>query len=71
MKKTAKWYRKVLSTLGITQKQAAEILNVNPRTSRRYALGETAVPFGVASILEDKLEKHIRSVRRKERMAQR
>lgn len=43
-KSDAQAYRKALESLGWTQVKAANKLGVNPRTSRRYALGESRVP---------------------------
>ncbi|MBO0754273.1 MAG: hypothetical protein J2P54_00300 [Bradyrhizobiaceae bacterium] len=40
---TAHEYRKALAHLGLSQLAAARLLGVNPRTSRRWALGEQNV----------------------------
>jgi DNA-binding transcriptional regulator YiaG len=49
-------YRAALERLKLTQAQAAELFNVNDRTSRRWALGETPVPTSVAMVLENMIE---------------
>lgn len=45
---TASWsaedFRKAIADLGLTQVEAAEVLEVDTRTVRRWALGERAVP---------------------------
>jgi hypothetical protein len=48
---TADQYRKAIKSLGLTQVAAAHMLGVDERTSRRYALGETAIPPPVAKLL--------------------
>lgn len=48
---TANQYRAALSRLGLTQTGAAELVGADPRTSRRWALGERAVPDSVAILL--------------------
>jgi hypothetical protein len=49
---TAEEYRKTLVRLGFSQVKAAKILGVDPRTSRRWALGETDVPHCVGLALK-------------------
>lgn len=44
-------YRMALDRLGLSQSQAAELLGVDPRTSRRYALGERSIPPPTAVLL--------------------
>jgi len=44
-------YREVLASLGLTQTQAAHLLGVDERTSRRWANGERAVPPPAARFL--------------------
>lgn len=44
-------YRAALHKLGLTQARAAELIGVNPRTSRTYALGEWPVPWLVELLL--------------------
>lgn len=44
-------YRAALEKLGISQGQAATALGVDARTSRRWALGERAIPHAVAIVL--------------------
>lgn len=41
---TKKQYRKALKDLGLTQVAAAKLFGINPRTSRKYALGESPIP---------------------------
>lgn len=51
-KKDAEYYRKRLNEIGITQRKAAELLGIDERTSRRYALGEARVPKPVRILLD-------------------
>ena len=44
-------YKDIILSLGLTQAQAAAILGVNERTSRRYALGESPIPVTVEKLL--------------------
>jgi transcriptional regulator with XRE-family HTH domain len=44
-------FRKALEQLGLSQAQAAKLVGVDERTSRRYALREAAVPRYFALIL--------------------
>lgn len=44
-------YREAIARLGLSQVAAGEFLIGNPRTSRRWALGESAVPKPVALLL--------------------
>lgn len=44
-------YKAALDGLGLSQVGAARLLGVDPRTSRRWALGEAAVPPSVALAL--------------------
>ncbi len=44
-------YRTSIARLGLSQVKAGEMLGVNPRTSRRWALGEAPVPQAVALLL--------------------
>lgn len=46
----AEEYRAILKRLGFTQAKAAEVLQINERTSRRYALGEP-IPHWVGPVL--------------------
>jgi len=41
----------VLEALGVSQERAARALHIDPRTSRRYALDESAVPEIVETLL--------------------
>lgn len=54
--KDAKIYRGALRTLALTQKEAAEILAINERTSRRYALGESRLPLAIKRYLARMVE---------------
>ena len=44
-------YRDAIAKLGLTQVAAGEFLIGNPRTSRRWASGESPVPKSVAMLL--------------------
>jgi DNA-binding transcriptional regulator YiaG len=48
---TAADYRAALDRLGLSQVAAAKVLGVNPRTSRRWALGESGIPVSVGKLL--------------------
>jgi hypothetical protein len=48
---TALQYRDAIERLGLTQVDAARFLRVDPRTSRRYALGEGSIPTPLAMLL--------------------
>ena len=48
---TAPEYRTALAALGLSQVGAAKLFKVNERTSRRWALGEQAIPEAVAIAL--------------------
>lgn len=50
-KMTHRQYRKALDTLGISQRAAANLLGIDERTSRRFALGEREVPRTIARFL--------------------
>lgn len=53
---TPKQYRKALDELGWSQVEAARELGFDPRTSRRYALGERKIPMTVEKLLELRLQ---------------
>jgi transcriptional regulator with XRE-family HTH domain len=59
---TARKYRNALNKLGWSQLEAARQLGVNPRTSRRYALGERKVPKTVELLLKIKLKQERESL---------
>lgn len=44
-------YRTAIEKLGLSQRGAAQFLEVDERTSRRWALGEAQVPESVAMLL--------------------
>ena len=44
-------YRAIIAALGLSQGRAGAFLGVGDRTSRRWALGESAVPNPVAIVL--------------------
>jgi hypothetical protein len=44
-------YREAIARLNLSQVAAGEFLIGNPRTSRRWALGESPVPRAVALLL--------------------
>jgi hypothetical protein len=48
---TSTQYQAALDGLGLSQVGAARLLGVDPRTSRRWALGEATVPPAVALAL--------------------
>ncbi len=48
---TADEYREILSALGLTQSGAARLLGINPRTSRRWALGAQDITEPAARFL--------------------
>jgi hypothetical protein len=51
----SKQYRKALDELGWSQVAAGPHLGVHPRTSQKYANGETKIPKTVELLLEYKL----------------
>lgn len=67
---TAAEYREAIAELGLSQVGAAHFLHVDERTSRRWALGEKAVPYGVAMMLRTMLAHRI-SVRKVNSIMQR
>jgi hypothetical protein len=48
---TPKQYRAALESLELTQVRAAELLGVQPRSSRRWVSGAVPVPQSVALVL--------------------
>jgi len=48
---TAKQFQAAIDRLGLSQVGAARLLGADPRTARRWALGERSVPEPVAIIL--------------------
>lgn len=67
---TAKQFQAVIDRLGLSQVGAARLLGADPRTARRWALGERSVPEPVAILLRlmiagkitaDDIETHRRS----------
>lgn len=48
---TAEQYRKAIDRLGLSQVAAAELLGVDERTSRRWAIGERDIPAPVVRFL--------------------
>ena len=63
-KKDAKEYREAIHRLGLTQIDAARELGIDPRTSRRYALGECRLPPTVAKLLELMLQGQAKDTKR-------
>jgi hypothetical protein len=51
MKIDSDLYRELLAELGFTQVEAARFVEVDERTSRRWASGELPVPVAVAMLL--------------------
>jgi hypothetical protein len=67
---TAKQFQAAIDRLGLSQVGAARLLGADPRTARRWALGERSVPEPVAILLRlmvagkitaDDIENHRRS----------
>ena len=54
-----KQYRAAIEKLGLSQVKAGGFLGVGARTSRRWALGESAVPNSVAMLLRLMIERKI------------
>lgn len=48
---TPEEYDFAIATLGLTQVKAAELFDVNDRTSRRWIRGEVAIPDHIESML--------------------
>ncbi len=48
---TANQFRAALSRLGLSQAGAGKLVGADPRTARRWALGERQVPACVAILL--------------------
>ena len=48
---TAKQFRATIERLGLSQTRAAALVGADPRTGRRWALDERAVPECVAILL--------------------
>jgi hypothetical protein len=48
---TTKQYRAALDRLGLSQAKASALVGADPRTGRRWALGESDVPECVAILL--------------------
>ncbi len=48
---TAKQFQAAIDRLGLSQVGAARLVGADPRTARRWALGERSVPGPVAIIL--------------------
>lgn len=55
---TGAQYQAAIAALGLTQMAASRFLRIGPRTSRRYAAGET-IPHGVALLLRVMIDKKI------------
>lgn len=48
---TAKQFQAALDRLGLSQVGAARLFGADPRTARRWALGERSIPESVAILL--------------------
>ena len=48
---TPKQYQDAIDRLGLSQRAAGKFLGVDERTSRRWVLGESAIPESVAKLL--------------------
>lgn len=44
-------YRKILTTLALSQERMATVLGISKRTSQGYAIGETPIPKPTAVLL--------------------
>lgn len=53
-------YRDTIAALGLNQSSAARLFGVDPRTSRRWALGELPVPRPVVLCLRLMLAHNVR-----------
>ena len=49
---TANQFRATLARLGLSQRGASRLFNVNERTVRRWALGEGTVPESIVTRLD-------------------
>jgi hypothetical protein len=56
---TANQFRAAIDRLGLSQVRAARLVGADPRTGRRWALGERAVPECVAILLRLLIAKKI------------
>ncbi len=56
---TPKQYRAAIARLELSQVAAGRFLGVNPRTSRKWALGESPVPESVAILLRTMIERDL------------
>lgn len=56
---TANQFRSAIDRLGLSQAGAASLVGADPRTGRRWALGERPVPVCVAILLKLLLAKKI------------
>ena len=50
-KNDAEFFRKKIDALGLSQLQAAKDIGSDPRTARRYALGECPLPHPIRVLL--------------------
>ena len=48
---TRKSYKSLIKSVGLDQRQAARFLDINERTSRRYASGDWPMPRSTAILL--------------------
>ncbi len=48
---TAKQFQAAIDRLGLSQVGAAKLFGADPRTARRWALGERSIPESVAILL--------------------
>lgn len=53
---SAKELRSVLENLGVTQRGAAEAMDISERNMRRYVAGKLPVPLVIALLLRSRLE---------------
>jgi hypothetical protein len=56
---TAKQFRHALKQIGLSQRKAGPFLEIDPRTVRRYALGELPIPPLIAKVLDYMVKHHL------------
>lgn len=57
---TQNQYRAAIAKLGLSQCGAARFLDIDERTSRRYALGQAAIPESVAKLLRLMIDRGVK-----------
>lgn len=56
---TFEWYLRAIAKLGLNQQEAARLLSVGYRTSRRWVADESRIPWAVVLLLHLMIVKHI------------